>query len=119
MGKEVSITVLATGFTPGPASVKVESSDSVLEVEKSPSTSIGAERDVNFYKERRQLTRSPLGVSESVENTRKAVTRGLDMTKVLSEDSEPPLPKKTDDDSDEKTAKGVVSGFFRRLRRKK
>lgn len=119
MGKEVSITVLATGFTPGPASEKVESSDSVVEVEKSPSTSIGAERDVNFYKERRQLTRSPLGVSESVENTRKAVTRGLDMTKVLSEDSEPTLPKKTDDDSDEKTAKGVVSGFFRRLRRKK
>lgn len=119
MGKEVSITVLATGFTQGPVSGKVESSDLVVEVEKSPSTSIGAERDVNFYKERRQLTRSPLGVSESVENTRKAVTRGLDMTKVLSEDSEPPLPKKTDDDSDEKTAKGVVSGFFRRLRRKK
>jgi len=123
MGKEVSITVLATGFTPGPISGKVESSalgDSVVsEVEKSSSSSIGAERDVNFYKERRQLTRSPLGVSESVENTRKAVTRGLDMTKVLSEDSEQRLPNKSDDESDDKTAKGVVSGFFRRLRRKK
>jgi cell division protein FtsZ len=120
MGKEVSITVLATGFTAGPVAVKAESSvDESEAVTDSPPKTIVAERDVNFYKERRQLTRSPLGVSESVENTRKAVTRGLDMKKVLPDESDQQFSNKAEDDSDDKTAKGVVSGFFRRLRRKK
>jgi len=124
MGKEVSITVLATGFTAGPLSTKAAPSSEIIEGEyldtetRSPIKPLSTERDVNFYKERRQLTRSPLGVSESVENTRKAVTRGLDMKKVLPDKAEA-NSRTVEEDSDAKRVEGVMGGFFRRLRRRK
>ena len=59
-----------------------------------PSTSPVAERGVNFYKEWKQLTRSPLGVSASSEETRKAIMRRMDMKKVSLKEAEDESGKK-------------------------
>eukprot|EP00591_Stephanopyxis_turris_P009956 CAMPEP_0195507436 /NCGR_PEP_ID=MMETSP0794_2-20130614/887_1 /TAXON_ID=515487 /ORGANISM="Stephanopyxis turris, Strain CCMP 815" /LENGTH=516 /DNA_ID=CAMNT_0040634117 /DNA_START=90 /DNA_END=1640 /DNA_ORIENTATION=+ len=106
MGDEVSITVLATGF-----SKTGQAQPPVLppQVGQSQQQGQGDQQsmDVNFYKERRQLTRSPLGASASMEDTVKAVTRGMNIDKDDSDNEEPPKKKKRG-----------MGGFFRRLRGK-
>jgi len=104
MGDEVSITVLATGFSQQAAAATKSPSIEELDMDST-------ERDVNFYKERRQQTRSPLGASTSLEDTRKAITRGLDMDKTGR--------RARVEEEEEEEKKGGMGGFFRRLRRKK
>ena len=59
MEEEISITVLACDFK-----------DESVQVEEEA-------RDPNFYKDRRALTKSPLGPDATVEETRVAITRGF------------------------------------------
>jgi cell division protein FtsZ len=59
MEEEISITVLACDFK-----------DESVQVEEEA-------RDPNFYKDRRALTKSPLGPDATVEETRIAITRGF------------------------------------------
>mmetsp|Transcript_3431 Transcript_3431/g.5113 ORF Transcript_3431/g.5113 Transcript_3431/m.5113 type:complete len:437 (+) Transcript_3431:99-1409(+) len=83
MGDEMSITVLACDFA---------DEDSVIEM-----------RDAAFYKERRLNTKSPLGAdAASVEDTRKAISRGF---------TRPP-------DDDEPINRGRKGGRFSSLLRK-
>mmetsp|Transcript_14583 Transcript_14583/g.21563 ORF Transcript_14583/g.21563 Transcript_14583/m.21563 type:complete len:464 (-) Transcript_14583:194-1585(-) len=95
MGDEVSITVLATGFTDLRESKQEKA--------------VASERPPDFYKERRLNTVSPLGADTSVEETRVAITRGLNLKRSTEPPAPPPAPEK----------EGVVKGFFRRLTRRK
>jgi cell division GTPase FtsZ len=90
MGEEISITVLACDF-------KGMNGGSPVEEE---------ERGPNFYKERRNLTRSPLGPDATVEETRMAITRGF---------KKPPKEEEESVRQDQ----GGLGGFFRRLVGKK
>lgn len=81
MGEEVSITVLACDFREmkenEPALTAVSSESSSVAKASSGVGGDGEYRSPNFYKERRELTRSPLGPNASVEETRTAITRGF------------------------------------------
>mmetsp|Transcript_3463 Transcript_3463/g.4822 ORF Transcript_3463/g.4822 Transcript_3463/m.4822 type:complete len:579 (+) Transcript_3463:61-1797(+) len=87
MGDEVSITVLACDFQQditlsditgdSAQQSKVDgTSDNISENDSLPSSTNDI-RNPNFYKERRQATQSPLGPDASLEETRKALTRGF------------------------------------------
>lgn len=69
MQEEISITVLACDFDEGDLELFMEP---VQEA-------VGSDdpRDPDFYKNRRQKTRSPLGPDASLEETRVAITRGF------------------------------------------
>jgi len=88
MGEEVSITVLACGFD--------DDDDDDDNNEAVPLTSNERDdesRDANFYKERRKLTRSPLGDSASLEETRTFLRLGAiapDEKKEAKENKKPP-----------------------------
>jgi hypothetical protein len=79
MGEEVSITVLACDFRemkdnePALTAVSVESSSVAVATQNGD----GEYRSPNFYKQRREMTRSPLGPDATVEETRTAITRGF------------------------------------------
>lgn len=104
MGEEVSITVLACDFR------EMKENEPVLSAVSSGPAEVarngdGEYRSPNFYKERREMTRSPLGPNASVEETRTAITRGF---KRPSEPEAEPEPEK-------KSFRKRKGGFFRRL----
>lgn len=110
MGEEVSITVLACDFREARASEPALSvvsagggSGSVAEVARNGDG--GEYRSPNFYKERREMTRSPLGPDASVEETRSAITRGFKR----------PEPKEEKPTGRKKSFRKRKGGFFRRL----
>lgn len=119
MGDEVSITVLACDFKEGtvaetddsdvePVSLIIDKED-INEEEDDEDDDEDESLDANFYKERRKLTRSPLGETASIEETQRYITQGKEPSNFVNEPDEPEEPKK----------KGGVKGFFRRLTRKK
>lgn len=80
MGEEISITVLACDFEDLSApEIDLDAGSADVMVggngEKSPTSSLV--RDPNFYKNRRQQTKSPLGPDATLEETRIAMTRGF------------------------------------------
>lgn len=107
MGEEVSITVLACDFRELKESEPVLSAVSPLgsgpvEVARNGD---GEYRSPNFYKERRELTRSPLGPDASMEETRAAITRGFKRPSELKKEKEP----------ERKSFRKRKGGFFKRL----
>lgn len=106
MGEEVSITVLACDFREmkenEPALTAVSAGGATAEVARNGD---GEYRGPNYYKERRQMTRSPLGPDASVEETRTAITRGFKRPFEPEEEEEP----------ERKSFRKRKGGFFRRL----
>ena len=104
MGDEVSITVLACDFRQPDEAVMAGGGGG--QVASPPSTiSTGDMRDPNFYKNRRLATKSPLGADTSVEETRKAITRGFKRPAESYDASQKEKTKK----------KGFLRGLFRKL----
>jgi cell division protein FtsZ len=105
MGEEVSITVLACDFRmeekPGVSATLPENDGQVIKP-------LGKKDELNpnFYKERRQATKSPLGPDASLEETRIAITRGF---------KKPTTPANELDD--DKSSEGFFSKLFKILRR--
>lgn len=102
MGEEVSITVLACDFR------EMKENEPVVTVVSSGASEVarngdGEYRSPNFYKERREMTRSPLGPNASVEETRTAITRGFKR------------PSEPEPESENKSFSKRKGGFFRRL----
>eukprot|EP00978_Attheya_sp_CCMP212_P008889 scaffold20934_cov52-Attheya_sp.AAC.1 len=128
MGDEVSITVLACDFREEDADLEtIESgmsskigksgpSGSISKNDSPSSSSSGAnkERDVNFYKERRQMTRSPLGPDATLEETRVAITRGFKKPPQYDDNADDNYGGDDDDDDENKKKRGLF-GFFRRM----
>jgi len=113
MGEEVSITVLACDFREmkeggnEPTMSKVVAGEgSMEEVARNGS---GEYRSPNFYKDRREMTRSPLGPDASVEETRTAITRGF------KRPQERELPYAEKEKEERKSFRKRKGGFFRRL----
>jgi len=105
MGEEVSITVLACDFREMKENEPVLSGVSTGSSAEVARNGDGEYRSPNFYKERREMTRSPLGPDASVEETRTAITRGF-------KKPEPePAPTKR------KSFGSRVGGFFKSLRK--
>jgi len=86
MDEDISITVLACDFKGMNGGMPGEEEQ---------------ERNPNFYKERRALTKSPLGPDATVEETRVAITRGF---------KRPPTEEEA-----KKEKSGGVGGFFKKL----
>jgi len=104
MGDEVSITVLACDFRQPDQAVLAGGGAQEYNRPKSISGSSGGDmRDPNFYKNRRLATKSPLGPDATVEETRKAITRGF---------------KKPNSFEDEQESKQKKRSFLRGLLRK-
>lgn len=100
MGEEISITVLACDF---------EDYSETSDVGDDKLSALAAEKwDPNFYKDRRQNTKSPLGPDATVEETRIAMTRGfkkpVDPSRKGSQDNE---------------TRSRIWGFLKRFRRSK
>jgi len=109
MGEEVSITVLACDFR----ELKDATSEPVLSAVGAGPTEVarngdGEYRSPNFYKDRRDMTRSPLGPNASVEETRTAITRGFKRPGF-----EPDYLEK--EREERKSFRKRKGGFFRRL----
>ncbi|KAL7525442.1 LOW QUALITY PROTEIN: hypothetical protein ACHAWF_004409 [Thalassiosira exigua] len=108
MGEEVSITVLACDFR----EVGRDDAEPVLTAASSGGTAAaevarngaGEYRAPNYYKDRREMTRSPLGPDATVEETRTAITRGFKRPEPEPE----PEPEK-------KSFRKRKGGFFRKL----
>uniref|UniRef100_A0A7S4MD83 Tubulin/FtsZ GTPase domain-containing protein n=2 Tax=Odontella aurita TaxID=265563 RepID=A0A7S4MD83_9STRA len=123
MNDEVSVTVVACDFRESSdddeGGVVVEESSGVANepARARRTVSSGEEsgewRDPNFYKERRRLTKSPLGPDASLEDTRKAITRGFKMPAEYEAEEEEEEARKG------RGVGGKVRGFFGRFRRKK
>ncbi|KAL3789022.1 hypothetical protein HJC23_008169 [Cyclotella cryptica] len=103
MGEEVSITVLACDFR------EMKENEPALSTVSASSSSVatatrngdGEYRSPNFYKQRREMTRSPLGPDATVEETRTAITRGF---------------KKPEPEPEQKKSFGSrLGGFFKRF----
>mmetsp|Transcript_15875 Transcript_15875/g.29967 ORF Transcript_15875/g.29967 Transcript_15875/m.29967 type:complete len:514 (-) Transcript_15875:179-1720(-) len=120
MGDEVSITVLACDFRlpdsmvleGGGGSVQVNSSNFGSSSTVTTSTSSASGRDVrdpNFYKNRRQATKSPLGPDASLEDTRKAITRGF----------KKPFSSVVEQQQTKEKKRGFLRGLLRKLTGKK
>lgn len=107
MGEEISITVLACDFEDLSMTGNGEEADNGEEEDPPPPT--GLMRSPNFYKERRQNTKSPLGPDASLEETRVAMTRGF------KKPTDPSM--KSDEDDNEKRRR--LFGFLRRFSRRK
>ncbi len=107
MGEEVSITVLACDFRqPDVEVVKAEASKVGTTTVATAPSSIGL-RDPNFYKDRRQATRSPLGPDATLEETQKAITRGFKKPNTVSPGAIEVEP--------ERKKGGILRGLFRKL----
>uniref|UniRef100_A0A7S2XJI3 Cell division protein FtsZ n=1 Tax=Attheya septentrionalis TaxID=420275 RepID=A0A7S2XJI3_9STRA len=131
MGDEVSITVLACDFREedtdletiesGMSSKSGQSGSASNNDSPSLSSSSGSgsgnnkERDVNFYKERRQMTRSPLGPDATLEETRVAITRGFKKPPQYDDNSDDNYGGGGDNGDNENKKKGGFRGFFRRM----
>jgi cell division protein FtsZ len=109
MGEQISITVLACDFEDPSAPPTSPSQDDGDEENDLPRPSLV--RDPNFYKERRQNTKSPLGPDASLEETRVAMTRGF---KKPGESS-----MKLPDNEDDNEKRRRLWGFLRRFSRQK
>ncbi|KAL3811943.1 hypothetical protein ACHAXA_007223 [Cyclostephanos tholiformis] len=114
MGEEVSITVLACDFRetrenePSTSTVVagvVGGGKGPTEVARNGE---GGYRSPNFYKERREMTRSPLGPDASIEETRTAITRGFKRP-------EPAPAFLEEEERERKSFSKRKGGFFRRL----
>lgn len=111
MGEEVSITVLACDFRELKGDVQAGSeadssqSPAMASVGEVARNGDGEYKSGDFYKERRQMTRSPLGPNASVEETRRAITRGF---KKPSE----PEPEEIEKKSFGKRVGGLFRKFF-------
>jgi cell division protein FtsZ len=118
MGDEVSITVLACDFreTKTGGGEGASSSEPALSAVSSSSIGLarngeGEYRSPNFYKERREMTRSPLGPDATVEETRTAITRGFKRP-----DQPSPISSSSSSRAEERGSFGKrKGGFFRRL----
>lgn len=117
MGEEVSITVLACDFrentvekktTLSPPSVVVAGG---LTREVARNGNGGEYRPPNFYKDRRDMTRSPLGPDASVEETRTAITRGFKRP----DNSNPIAKREAEEKAERNTFRKRKGGFFQRL----
>lgn len=106
MGDEVSITVLACDF-------KEDGEESNDESISSAKIEEDESRDANFYKERRKLTRSPLGESATVEDTQRFLTRRENSFNDEIEEDNEPEPEATPNKV------GRVKGFLRRFTRRR
>lgn len=112
MGDEVSITVLACDFRQDDSEVLAGGGGGKVSRPQSISTNASngaAMRDPNFYKNRRQATKSPLGPDATVEETRKAITRGF----------KKPSSSGTTQETETKKKKGFLRGLLRKLTGKK
>jgi len=102
MGEEVSITVLACDFR------EVKENEPVLSAVSMGAAEAGGDGEVrspNFYKVRREMTRSPLGPDATVEETKTAISRGFHKP----EPAEPPVEKK-------RSFGSRLGGFFKRFK---
>ena len=100
MGEEVSITVLACDFR----MEETSSGETVVEKQELQSARKQVELNPNFYKERRQATKSPLGPDASLEETRIAITRGFKKPSAVVDDAE-------------KSSEGFLTKIFKFFRR--
>ena len=106
MGEEVSITVLACDFRELKENEPVLTAVAAGPAEVARNGDGGEYRSPNFYKDRRDMTRSPLGPDASVEETRTAITRGFKR----------PEPDFLEQEREErKSFRKRKGGFFRRL----
>lgn len=105
MGDEVSITVLACDFRQPDEEIIKGKARASFEDDDTPVAPIGM-RDPNFYKDRRQATRSPLGPNASLEETQRAITRGF---------KKPTAPSPTSTEEEPKKKGGILRGLFRKL----
>lgn len=106
MGEEVSITVLACDFRELKENEPVLSPVAAGPAQVARNGDGGEYRSPNFYKDRRDMTRSPLGPDASVEETRTAITRGFKR----------PEPDFLQQEREErKSFRKRKGGFFRRL----
>merc|ERR1712072_984023 len=105
MENDVSITVLATGFTDVKGSASASSPNALFN-SKAKVAGAGAEDtlDPDFYKARREATKSPLGADATPDDARNMITRGIDFV----EKSRAAEQKK----------EGMMGVFFRKLRRR-
>jgi cell division GTPase FtsZ len=117
MGDEVSITVLACDFRlpdamvlegAGGGSMQFNS-NSIGTTVNTSSSSARDVRDPNFYKNRRQATKSPLGPDASLEETRKAITRGF----------KKPFSSAVEQEQTKEKKRGFLRGLLRKLTGKK
>jgi cell division protein FtsZ len=111
MGEEVSITVLACDFREMKENEPALTAVSAGQVQASEGSVAVASRNgddeyrsPNFYKQRREMTRSPLGPDATVEETRTAITRGF-----KKPEPEPEPEKK-------KSFGSRLGGFFKRFK---
>jgi len=113
MGEEISITVLACDFEDlsDPSIVTEADSNDQLSPWSSPTTTPSMIRGPNYYRDRRQMTKSPLGPDASLDETRVAMTRGF---------KKPVDPKGEDGEGESDNDKRRRTwGFLRRFRRNK
>ncbi len=95
MENEVSITVLATGFSGlpgGPSEIRTKEENM-------------EQLEADFYKSRRAATKSPLGADASTDDARNLVKGGMDYVEQKQKAEQPP-------------PSGGMGGFFRKLRRR-
>ena len=101
MGEDVSITVLVCNFR------EVKKNEPVLSASKTSASTNGdgEYRSADFYKERRELTRSLLCPNATVKETRTAITRGF-----KKPEPEPGLERKS--------IGSQMGGLFKRISRR-
>jgi len=113
MGEEISITVLACDFEDlsgvGKDADSTSENTGIPPSPAAPTPSLV--RDPNFYKERRQNTKSPLGPDASLEETRVAMTRGFKKPVDPSETSQ----RGDDDGKQDNEKRRRLWGFLRRF----
>ena len=107
MGDEVSITVLACDFR------QEEEEDYDDDAEQQASSVGDNNLNVNFYKDRRLATKSPLGPDATLEETRTAITRGFKKPTPSVEEEEIPSQPASGGG-----LRGKMSGFWNRIRNK-
>ena len=125
MGDEVSITVLACDFQQTDEDViRGESNNNFIKSTAKPMTmkrttapasvaTMSSTRDPNFYKDRRQATKSPLGPNATLEETQRAITRGFKKPTIAA-------PKQNLEEERGKKEKkgGMLRSLFRKLTRR-
>ena len=108
MGEEVSITVLACDFREDGGG-RDAAGGATAAARGGGGSASGEMLNPNFYKERRQATRSPLGPDTSIEDTRIAITRGF------KRPNERPQYDESGGPDVEKGLRKRFRGFFRRI----
>ena len=108
MGDEVSITVLACDF------LQEDDNDDDDAEQQASSVGDSSNLNVNFYKDRRLATKSPLGPDATLEETRAAITRGFKKPTPSVEEEEESPSQPTSGGG----LRGKMSGFWNRIRKK-